>query len=85
MSTKTTYAQSATSPDQSTLAERLLALADMLYEGGRGSIVIVDQDPGEVNLARLALGLALRNRPKGFILRAIVENMDQETLMREMY
>lgn len=85
MSTKSSYADSATSPDQATLAERLIALADCLYEGGRDKVVYINQDPGEVNLARMALGLALRNRPKVFILRAIVENWSQERLMREMY
>lgn len=79
------YEGPARHPSESILAERLLALADTLYEGGRGSVVIVDQDPGETNLARMALGCALRRKEKVFILRAIVENWDQRTLMKEMY
>lgn len=79
------YEGPARHPQESTLAERLLALADTLYEGGKSTVVIVDQNVSETNLARMTLGCALRRKEKVFILRAIFENWSHERLMREMY
>ena len=72
---------------QNSLTETLIEVAEALMED-KTELIVAETNESincDTICARVALSVAFTKRPKGFQLRALVENWNSQKLVREMY